>query len=131
MSEFEIVREIDGVDWAQGWRCSFGAVLVSSQVTSFLRRLPSGEVIGEHPLELPRRTLNTRAVWWTMPVESLVAAGIAEDDIPGAAHAAEHAAIGLLPLIATADRWDIGGVSTALHPDTGQPIAVSEPSGNG
>ena len=92
---------------------------VRSQVTSFLRRLPSGEVLGEHPLDLPERSLQTKAVWWTMPESLLAAAGIEPADIPGAAHAAEHAAIGMLPLVATSDRWDIGGVSTALHPDTG------------
>jgi DEAD/DEAH box helicase domain-containing protein len=64
--------------------------------------------------------LRTKAVWWTLPGDVLAGAGLAGRDLPGAAHAAEHASIGLLPLFATCDRWDIGGVSTALHPDTGR-----------
>ncbi|CAN5416189.1 DEAD/DEAH box helicase [soil metagenome] len=107
----------------QAWgpcRLSFGDVDVSHQVVSFLkRRQPSGEVIAEEPLDLPERALSTTAVWWTVPGDLLRAAGLAEDDLPGAAHAAEHCSIGLLPLFATCDRWDIGGVSTALHADTG------------
>jgi DEAD/DEAH box helicase domain-containing protein len=113
VSAFDIVAAQRSVEWGPV-RVSFGTVQVHTQVTSFLRRLPSGEVIGTHPLDLPQRTLSTRAVWWTMPVEWLEAAGVGEADIPGAAHAAEHAGIGMLPLVATCDRWDIGGVSTAL-----------------
>src|SRR4029450_11522999 len=100
----------------------FGTVEVSSQVVSYLRkRLITGEILGEDPLDLPPRRLRTRAVWWTMPEDVLIAAGIELADIPGAAHAAEHAAIGLLPLFGTGDRGDIGGVSTAVHADTEQP----------
>ena len=98
----------------------FGTVDVTTQVVGYLRRrLPSGEVLGEEPLDLPRHFLRTRAVWWTMPPTLLTAAGIANGAVPGAAHAAEHAAIALLPLVATCDRWDLGGMSTAVHPDTG------------
>ena len=103
---------------------SFGAVRVTTQVTGFMRRLPSGEVIGTHPLDLPERALTTKAVWWTVPAEVLAAAGVDEVEVPGALHAAEHAAIGMLPLVATSDRWDVGGVSTALHPDTGEPTIM-------
>ena len=59
-------------------------------------------------------------MWWSVPDDLLAGAGLATADVPGSAHAAEHCAIGLLPLFATCDRWDIGGVSTALHGDTGQ-----------
>ncbi|GLZ40308.1 DEAD/DEAH box helicase [Actinokineospora sp. NBRC 105648] len=98
-----------------------GEVAVTSQVVGYLRRLPSGEVLDQIPLDLPEQTLHTRAVWYTIPPAALAAAGVDAGAVPGALHAAEHAAIGLLPLFATCDRWDIGGVSTALHPDTGAP----------
>jgi DEAD/DEAH box helicase domain-containing protein len=103
-----------------GVTLSFGSVDVTHQVVSFMRkRLGSGEVLGEELLDLPPRQLTTKAVWYTITAELLTSAGIEWADVPGAAHAAEHAAIGLLPLFATCDRWDIGGVSTALHEDTG------------
>ncbi|WP_430407113.1 DEAD/DEAH box helicase [Janibacter sp. G349] len=133
VSSFDIVAEESGVDHGPV-RVSFGRVDVRHQVTGFLRRLPGGEVIGQHPLDLPERTLSTRAVWWTMTPEALAAAGVADVDVPGAAHAAEHAVIGMLPLLATCDRWDIGGVSTDLHPDTGLPTIMvydGQPGGAG
>jgi DEAD/DEAH box helicase domain-containing protein len=100
---------------------SFGSVDVTHQVVGYLKkRLGSGEVLGEEPLDLPPRQLTTKAVWYTVGTRRLSAAGLEWADVPGAAHAAEHAAIGLLPLFATCDRWDIGGVSTALHEDTGE-----------
>jgi DEAD/DEAH box helicase domain-containing protein len=103
----------------------FGEAEVSSQVVGFLRRrIPQGTVIGESPLDLPTRTLSTRAVWFTIPKALLELAEIDEADVGGAAHAAEHAAIGLLPLVAGCDRWDIGGLSTALHPDTGMATVI-------
>jgi DEAD/DEAH box helicase domain-containing protein len=123
VSAFDIGRIEQSQTWGPVELC-FGSVDVRSQVTSFLRRLPGGEVLGEHPLDLPERSLHTKAVWWTMTEEMLDAAGVPASNIPGAAHAAEHAAIGMLPLVATSDRWDIGGVSTALHPDTGRPTIL-------
>jgi DEAD/DEAH box helicase domain-containing protein len=102
-----------------GW--GFGPVEVTSQVVSFQRRrLPDLQILGTEPLDLPEHTLPTTAVWWTVPADVLEAAGIDADTAPGALHAAEHASIGLLPLLATCDRWDLGGVSTAMHVDTEQ-----------
>jgi DEAD/DEAH box helicase domain-containing protein len=99
---------------------TLGEVEVTNQVTSFVRRrLYSNETIDETPLDLPPRSLRTVAVWYTVPDQILAEAGLVPADVPGAAHAAEHCAIGLMPLFAMCDRWDIGGVSTALHPDTG------------
>jgi DEAD/DEAH box helicase domain-containing protein len=119
-TDIAIVEEREHAAWGD-CRLSLGSVDVTHQVVSFLRRRqPGGEVLGEEPLDLPPRSLRTTAVWWTVPEAALAEAGLAETDLPGAAHAAEHCSIGLLPLFATCDRWDIGGVSTALHPDTGR-----------
>ncbi len=97
----------------------FGPVDVTTQVISYQKkRLPELTTIGGQMLDLPARTLTTTAVWWTVPASVLAAAKLEDGDVPGSLHAAEHASIGLLPLLATCDRWDLGGVSTALHPDT-------------
>ncbi|MFC8731413.1 DEAD/DEAH box helicase [Luteimicrobium sp. NPDC057192] len=97
----------------------YGPVEVTSQVVSFQRRhLPDLRILSTEDLELPERTLPTMAVWWSVPTRLLEDAGLTEEGVPGALHAAEHASIGLLPLLATCDRWDLGGVSTALHVDT-------------
>ncbi|WP_406183953.1 DEAD/DEAH box helicase [Streptomyces sp. NBC_01006] len=106
------------IPWGPARLC-FGSVEVTNQVVSYLRRkLITGEVLGEAKLDLPPRTLRTRAVWWTVTEDQLDEARINPEILGGALHAAEHASIGLLPLFATCDRWDIGGVSVPLHPDT-------------
>ncbi|MGH8775901.1 MAG: DEAD/DEAH box helicase [Jiangellaceae bacterium] len=118
ITELRVIDEDRSVTWGEA-RLVFGRVEVSSQVVSYLkRRFGSGEMLGEQPLDLPRRHLRTRAVWWTLPDDRVLAAGLSGAAAPGAAHAAEHAAIGMLPLVATCDRWDVGGMSTARHPDT-------------
>ncbi len=120
VTDIEVVETEATREW-EHVTLSFGTVQVTNQVVSFLRRrLVTGEVLGEEPLDLPPRHLRTRAVWWTVDDDGLARAGLAAPEVPGAAHAAEHASIGLLPLFATCDRWDIGGVSTAHHADTGR-----------
>ncbi len=115
ISILETSRE---VPWGDARLC-FGSVEVTNQVVSFLRRrLITNEILGESKLDLPPRTLRTRAVWWTVTEDQLDDARIPQEALGGALHAAEHASIGMLPLFATCDRWDIGGVSVPLHPDT-------------
>ena len=97
----------------------FGTVRVTRQITGYVRRLHvTGDIVDTVPLVLPPQPLETKAVWWAIPAEVISRAAISPAALPGSAHAAEHAAIGLLPLVATCDRWDVGGVSTAMHPDT-------------
>jgi DEAD/DEAH box helicase domain-containing protein len=120
LTDIQIAAEHRRADWGDAVM-HFGDVLVTRQVVSFTRRNPeTGRRLGEFGLDLPSRTLRTRAVWWTISPMQRDALAEAAIDLPGAAHAAEHASIGLLPLVAACDRWDVGGVSTDLHHQTGR-----------
>ncbi|MBW0016809.1 MAG: DEAD/DEAH box helicase [Mycobacterium sp.] len=118
-------REITDLAVAgQGERVTFGPVTlglvpvtVTNQVVGYLRRRLTGEVIDFVELDMPQRSLPTIAVMYTVTPDALAGTGIDLPRIPGSLHAAEHAAIGLLPLVASCDRGDIGGLSTAIGPD--------------
>ena len=106
-------------------RLALGPIAVTTRVTGFVRKdAVTHEVTERGRLNLPPSTLETRGVWRVIPDEVLAGLGLVPDSWPGVLHAAEHAAIGVLPLFAICDRWDVGGVSTARHVDTGAPTIV-------
>jgi len=104
-----------------GIKVCFGEVDVSNTVVGFKKKMQfTEEVIGEEPLDLPSLRFVTQALWFGLPeavIEQVAEAGL---DFAGGLHAAEHAAIAMLPLFALCDRNDIGGVSTPIHADTGK-----------
>ena len=97
----------------------FGLVRVTQQVIGY-RRVQQfrEETLSVEDLDLPPQTFETAAVWWDVPAGIAAMVGRRGLDMAGGLHAVEHAAIGLLPLFAMCDRWDIGGLSTPHHPDT-------------
>lgn len=100
-----------------------GIVEVERQVIAYQRRdVRSRTVIGIEALDLPSRRFSTQAFWLEVPEALLEEAKIDYVQIPGALHAAEHASIGMLPLLAICDRSDVGGLSTPHHPDIGGPV---------
>jgi DEAD/DEAH box helicase domain-containing protein len=104
-----------------GVTLSFGRVHVTDQVLAYQRKkLPGHEIVDLQGLDLPETTFQTQALWYELDADLLA------DDFPlevllGSIHAAEHAQIAVLPLLAMCDRWDIGGLSTNAHPQTGGP----------
>jgi len=98
-----------------------GEVEVTTAVVGFKKKAQfTEEVIGEEPLDLPLLRFPTLALWFDLPLATMAQVDEAKLDLAGGLHAAEHAAIAILPLFALCDRNDIGGVSTPLHPDTGR-----------
>ncbi|MBI2852347.1 MAG: DEAD/DEAH box helicase [Chloroflexi bacterium] len=102
-------------------KISLGEVEVSTEVVGFKKKAQyTEEVIGEELLNLPPVRFPTVALWFDLPAEATANVDEEGYDFAGGLHAAEHAAISILPLFALCDRNDIGGVSTAFHPDTGK-----------
>ena len=104
-----------------GVQLSFGRVSVTEQVLAYQRKkISDHSIIDLQGLDLPETTFATQALWFELHDDLLA------DDFPlevllGSLHAAEHAQIAVLPLLAMCDRWDIGGLSTNSHPQTGAP----------
>jgi DEAD/DEAH box helicase domain-containing protein len=113
----------------------YGIVRVESHVTGYQKRkLGSREVMDTVYLDLPPTVFQTEGIWFTIPDQVLIDAEIDPMTAPGALHAAEHAGIAMMPLMAICDRWDIGGLSTPWHPQVGGPtifIYEAYPGGAG
>jgi len=104
-----------------GVTLSFGEIVYSETVVGYQRKgLQDHEVIDFNALDLPTVEFPTRALWYELD-ELIDAQPFGAEHLLGALHALEHGQIAVLPLIAMCDRWDIGGLSTNLHPQTGGP----------
>jgi DEAD/DEAH box helicase domain-containing protein len=115
-TDTEIVRLLERRE-TLGVTLSFGEVSVTDTVLAYQRRrLADHAQVGIVGLDLPSTSFSTQALWFELPTD-LVPLEI----LLGSLHATEHAQIAVLPLIAMCDRWDIGGLSTNYHPQTGVP----------
>ena len=102
-----------------GLELSFGRVSVTERVVAYQRKsISGGDTLETIPLDLPETSFETEAVWFSPTAAQLD--GLEEmPKLLSSLHAAEHSLIALLPLWAMCDRWDIGGLSTNIHPQTG------------
>ncbi len=104
-----------------GVKLSFGSVVYTETVLGYQRKhLQDQRVIDFQGLDLPTTEFSTRALWYELD-ELIAAEPFPAEHLLGALHALEHGQIAVLPLIAMCDRWDIGGLSTNAHPQTGGP----------
>jgi len=120
ITDLRIVRVIRDKGCGQA-KVYLGEVEVTTTVVGFRKKAQfTEEVIGEESLDLPPQHFPTVALWFDLPPETMARLVKGQLDLAGGLHAAEHAAIAILPLFALCDRNDIGGVSTPFHPDTGR-----------
>ncbi|MFH1031908.1 MAG: DEAD/DEAH box helicase [Chloroflexota bacterium] len=120
LTDLRIIKTIREKDCGRVKVC-LGEVEVTTTVVGFKKKSHfTEEVIGEELLDLPAQHFPSIALWFDLPPEAVARVDREQLDFAGGLHAAEHAAIAVLPLFALCDRNDIGGVSTPLRPDTGK-----------
>jgi DEAD/DEAH box helicase domain-containing protein len=114
IADIKVINAIRNASMGEA-HATFGDVRVTRQVVSYATIRPDDTFRAfrapQTPLSLPRRELVTRAFWLTIPASAPGKLGVS--DVPGAAHAVEHAAISLLPLFASCDQRDVEGVWVA------------------
>jgi DEAD/DEAH box helicase domain-containing protein len=120
LTDLKVLQKIKEKE-CNGAHVCLGVVDVSNQVDGFKKKKHyTDEVLGEELLDLPPQRFVTQALWFDLPPGAVERIEKSKLDFHGGLHAAEHAAIAILPLFAMCDRNDIGGVSTPFHIDTGR-----------
>ena len=104
-----------------GLDLAFGRISVTERVVAYQKKSIRDQATLETvELDLPETSFETEAIWYLPEPEQLD--GLEQmPTLLGTLHAAEHSMIALLPLWAMCDRWDIGGLSTNIHFQTGAP----------
>lgn len=116
------ILEVQATRQMPGCRARLGRLKVTTHVTGYeKRRIRGQDKIGAYPLDLPPQTFETVGLWLEVPEGAAQTVREAGRHFMGAIHAAEHAAIALLPLFALCDRHDVGGISTPFHAQVGGP----------
>jgi len=114
------ILEIDDQKSAWGAMAYTGRLKVTDQVTEYeIWRIHGRQLIQRVPLDLPPQIFETEGVWFAIPREIILETEARHLDFMGGIHAAEHAAIGIFPLLVMVDRNDLGGLSAAHHPQLG------------
>jgi DEAD/DEAH box helicase domain-containing protein len=115
------IEEPQRIEPRLGLELTWGRVSVTEQVVAYqLKKASTQETLDLVALDLPETTFETEAIWFC-PEEWMLEEIDRMPALLGSLHAAEHALIALLPLWAMCDRWDIGGLSTNVHFQTGRP----------
>src|SRR5258707_1825798 len=120
-SDLDLLRHGNATERRLGLSLTFGRVSVTEQVVAYQRKsIRDQSTIDTVQLDLPATTFETEAIWYVPSAKHLDGLE-AMPTLLSSLHAAEHSMIAILPLWAMCDRWDIGGLSTNIHQDTGEP----------